>query len=118
MQSLQIILEMKPKVIYPGHGPVIRVTFLMFLHLLKNVRNENVKYPYLLTQDPIEKIEFYIKHRNQREEQILEVLNSNRNQTFTPMDVVKIIYKVSTYIRLQKVPNYLIEIILKHVGNS
>jgi len=67
MQSLQIILEMKPKVIYPGHGPVIR--------------------------DPIEKIEFYIKHRNQREEQILEVLNSNRNQTFTPMDVVKIIYK-------------------------
>ena len=34
------------------------------------------------------------------------------------MDVVKIIYKVSTYIRLQKVPNYLIEIILKLVGNS
>jgi len=67
MQSLQKILELKPKVIYPGHGPVIR--------------------------DPIEKIEFYIKHRNQREEQILEVLNSNRNQTLTPMDVVKIIYK-------------------------
>ena len=36
MQSLQKILELKPKVIYPGHGPVIRVTFfLMFLHLLK-----------------------------------------------------------------------------------
>ena len=50
----------------------------------------------MLAQDPIEKIEFYIKHRNQREEQILEVLNSNRNQTLTPMDVVKIIYKVST----------------------
>ena len=27
MQSLQKILELKPKVIYPGHGPVIRVTF-------------------------------------------------------------------------------------------
>ena len=50
----------------------------------------------MLAQDPIEKIEFYIKHRNQREEQILEVLNSNRNQTLTPMEVVKIIYKVST----------------------
>ena len=50
----------------------------------------------MLVQDPIEKIEFYIKHRNQREEQILEVLNSNRNQTLTPMEVVKIIYKVST----------------------
>ena len=27
MQSLQKILELKPKVIYPGHGPVVRVTF-------------------------------------------------------------------------------------------
>jgi len=66
MQSLEKILALKPSVIYPGHGPVIR--------------------------DPIEKIEYYISHRNQREQQILEVLNKKSGQHLSPMDIVKDVY--------------------------
>ena len=41
MKSLEKILELAPSVIYPGHGPVV--------------------------EDPIPKIQFYIKHRMERE---------------------------------------------------
>jgi len=67
MESLKIILDKKPTKIYPGHGNII--------------------------DDPIPKIQFYIDHRNQREAQILSVLKSHPEQTFTEMDLVKIIYK-------------------------
>ena len=45
-----------------------------------------------LFQDPIEKIEYYISHRNQREQQILEVLNKKSGQHLSPMDIVKDVY--------------------------
>lgn len=46
----------------------------------------------IVFQDPIEKIEYYISHRNQREEQILETLKNNSDKPLTEMDLVKIIY--------------------------
>lgn len=67
MASLQALVEIYPKIIYPGHGPVI--------------------------DDPITKLQDYINHRNQREEQILEVMNMDTQKLFTPMELVKIIYK-------------------------
>ncbi|XP_066965479.1 beta-lactamase-like protein 2 homolog [Macrobrachium rosenbergii] len=67
MGSLKVILELQPKVIYPGHGPVI--------------------------EDPIERIKHYIDHRNQRESQILEVLMKSPKKFLTAMELVKIIYK-------------------------
>ncbi|KAM3962760.1 beta-lactamase-like protein 2 homolog [Aphomia sociella] len=66
MKSLNRILELKPNVIYPGHGNVV--------------------------QEPIEKIKYYIAHRNQREEQILEALKNNMNSQLNEMDLVKMIY--------------------------
>nr|KAF7431571.1 hypothetical protein H0235_004495 [Vespula pensylvanica] len=68
MISLEKILNIKPSVIYPGHGPII--------------------------EDPIPRIEYYIQHRKQREEQIVNVLKENSNSSFmSEMDIVQIIYK-------------------------
>ncbi|XP_063838975.1 beta-lactamase-like protein 2 homolog [Ostrinia nubilalis] len=66
MKSLQKILDLNPGMIYPGHGNIV--------------------------EDPIQKIEYYIAHRNQREFQILEVLKNNPEKQLTEMDLVKIIY--------------------------
>lgn len=66
MLSLKKILEINPKVIYPGHGPVIT--------------------------NPKDKIEEYIAHRNQREDQIIKALEGNRGKKMSAMEVVKIVY--------------------------
>ncbi|VDK58245.1 unnamed protein product [Anisakis simplex] len=65
MQSLNKLLQMKPTRIYPGHGPVI--------------------------ENPVEKIQEYINHRNQREQQILAVLSSCK--TASSMHITNEIYK-------------------------
>lgn len=52
---------------YPGHGPVI--------------------------EDGPAKILEYIKHRRQREKQVLDVLAKDRKDGWTSMDIVKVIYK-------------------------
>ncbi|GBP51938.1 Beta-lactamase-like protein 2 homolog [Eumeta japonica] len=66
MQSLQKILELKPSFIYPGHG---------------NILNE-----------PIKTIQYYIEHRNRREEQILDTLKCNPDKLFTDLNLVEAIY--------------------------
>ncbi|KAK9744905.1 Beta-lactamase associated winged helix domain [Popillia japonica] len=63
---LECILDLKPEIIYPAHGNVIH--------------------------NPQEKIQFYIDHRKQREEQILNVLKTHSDKTFSPMDIVAQIY--------------------------
>ncbi|XP_053983718.1 beta-lactamase-like protein 2 homolog [Hylaeus volcanicus] len=71
MISLNKILAMEPEIIYPGHGAVIR--------------------------DPIASINFYIEHRQKRENEILEVLQENsRSNTMSEMDIVKHIYSETT----------------------
>uniref|UniRef100_A0A8C3XAI3 Endoribonuclease LACTB2 n=1 Tax=Catagonus wagneri TaxID=51154 RepID=A0A8C3XAI3_9CETA len=67
MNSLKNLLEVKANVIYPGHGPVIH--------------------------NPEAKILQYIAHRNSREEQILRIFDENSGESFTAMELVKIIYK-------------------------
>ncbi|RVE40172.1 hypothetical protein evm_000795 [Chilo suppressalis] len=66
MKSLQRILDLKPRIIYPGHGNIV--------------------------EDPTQKIEYYISHRNQRESQILNALMANPDKQMTEMDLVRIIY--------------------------
>uniref|UniRef100_A0A0K0FTW8 Beta-lactamase-like protein 2 homolog n=1 Tax=Strongyloides venezuelensis TaxID=75913 RepID=A0A0K0FTW8_STRVS len=64
MNSLNILLSIDPKTIYPGHGPVIT--------------------------SPKDKITEYIKHRNQREEQILKCLEGK--EYMTSMDITNSVY--------------------------
>ncbi|XP_071450560.1 endoribonuclease LACTB2 [Hetaerina americana] len=66
MKSLDLILSIKPDVIYPGHGPIV--------------------------ENPSPKIKFYIDHRNKREQGIIGVLKNEPNRLFTEMDIVKLIY--------------------------
>lgn len=66
MKSLKRILDLKPGTIYPGHGNII--------------------------EEPLSKIEYYISHRNKREEQIFNTLKENAGKLMDEMDLVKIIY--------------------------
>lgn len=43
-------------------------------------------------QNPISKIQYYIDHRNQREKQIHQIFQSNPDEYYSDMDLVKIIY--------------------------
>lgn len=65
MKSLKILLDLRPQKIYPGHGPVINA--------------------------PIESISYYIDHRNERERQIIQVLETE-DRPVESMAIVKKIY--------------------------
>ena len=68
MLSLERIRELSPKVIYPGHGPVV--------------------------DDPAATIEDYVKHRLLRENQILEVLE-RAGARISSMDITKEVYSTA-----------------------
>lgn len=67
MNSLKKILDVKPDVIYPGHGPVVK--------------------------NGVDRIRLYIDHRNKRNEQILDALK-NSKEPLDPEQLVKLIYEV------------------------
>ena len=67
MNSLQKILNIKPDIIYPGHGPVVK--------------------------NGVDRIRQYIEHRNKRNEQIIEALKNSKN-SMSVEDLVKQIYIV------------------------
>lgn len=67
MKSLDSMAKQFTGRAYPGHGPVI--------------------------DDGPAKIEEYIKHRRQREKQVLDVLAKDKEGGWTAMDIVKVIYK-------------------------
>ena len=68
MNSLQKILSVKPDLIYPAHGALVK--------------------------NPVEHVTYYINHRNQREAQIIAVLTEHSSKSLTPMELVKVIYVV------------------------
>lgn len=67
--SLEMILRQNAKLIYPGHGPVVR--------------------------DPNAKIQAYIDHRIKREDQIVQYLEERRGREACDVwDIVESMYKV------------------------
>ncbi|XP_043470419.1 beta-lactamase-like protein 2 homolog [Leptopilina heterotoma] len=68
MISLKDILKLSPSLIYPGHGPVIN--------------------------DPVPRIQYYIQHRQQREDEILKCLQ-NATEPISVMEIVQIVYKTT-----------------------
>lgn len=66
MKSLEEILNLKPDVIFPGHGNVVN--------------------------DAQQKIQYYIAHRLERENQIMTAL-LNSDKPLTEMGIVEIVYK-------------------------
>ena len=48
----------------------------------------------VMFQDPVERLEYYIAHRNERERQIFETLSQQPGKKMSAMDIVKIVYKV------------------------
>ncbi|XP_012523562.1 endoribonuclease LACTB2 [Monomorium pharaonis] len=67
MLSLNKILKLQPKAIYLGHGPVL--------------------------DDPVPRIQHYIKLRQQKEKKILQTLQEQgSDKSMTEMDIVKIIH--------------------------
>ena len=70
MRSLELILALKPSVLYPGHGPVVR--------------------------NPVAHITTYINHRKKREDQIIGAIASYGGKPVSVSDIVQIVYAVST----------------------
>ena len=73
LNSLKLILDLSPKVIYPGHGPVV--------------------------ENPRETLEHYISHRQQRNEQILAALRQSTGG-LDPSEITRNVYKVNASVRL------------------
>ncbi|GFO22723.1 beta-lactamase 2-like protein [Plakobranchus ocellatus] len=67
MKTLNNLLSLEPKLIYPGHGHVI--------------------------EDPSSTIHYYIQHRMDREAQIVQFLRDNADKEHSAMDIVKSVYK-------------------------
>lgn len=59
----------------------------------------------MIMQSVSEKINYYIHHRNEREQQIMDILTNNRNQQFSEKDLVEMIY-VDTPEKLLKAAEY------------
>lgn len=45
-----------------------------------------------MLQDPVERIEYYIQHRNERERQIMAYFESNPDKLLNTLDIVKNVY--------------------------
>jgi len=69
MSSLKKQLSLNPKILYPGHGPVIQ--------------GESAAQG---------KIQEYITHRQQREDEIVKVMAESADNQVKAMDIVKVIY--------------------------
>lgn len=65
MASLERIIKLKPKIIYPGHGNII--------------------------ENAVEKVQFYINHRQERERQVLDTLIKS-DKPLTAMQIVEVVY--------------------------
>ncbi|XP_026683122.1 endoribonuclease LACTB2 [Diaphorina citri] len=66
IESLRRIRSLKPDIIYPAHGPVV--------------------------EEPIKTIDYYIKHREEREQSILKILEQFKGEPKSVEDIVRQMY--------------------------
>eukprot|EP00759_Apiculatamorpha_spiralis_P015763 PhF_6_TR22329/c0_g1_i1/m.31611 len=66
MKSLDVLRQLTPSIIYPGHGPVIH--------------------------DACERIDQYITHRKAREQQVYHVVENSKGKGITPLQIVETVY--------------------------
>lgn len=67
LESLHKLLRLQPKRLYPGHGAVV--------------------------QDGVIKIQEYIHHRQERENQLIQLLSSSSRGTWTPVEITSQLYQ-------------------------
>ncbi len=82
LNSLKLILNLSPKRIYPGHGPIV--------------------------ENPREAIEYYISHRQQRNDQILAALKQH-SHGLDPNEITGIVYKVRKRIFSRKIVHLILK---------
>ena len=66
--SMNRLLDLKPSIVYSGHGPVI--------------------------SDPFNQINCFLQHRKNREDQVINALKANSNVPMTIRQIVDTIYGV------------------------
>ena len=80
-----------------GHGTAVFENLIVYLQSLEKMqqRFSGRAYPGhgALIQDGPKKIQEYIAHRQQREEEVLKILRDDETRAWTPRELVKIIYK-------------------------
>ena len=84
-------MNLSPKRIYPGHGPVL--------------------------ENPREVIEYYLSHRQQRNDQILAALKQSAHG-LDPNEITKIVYAVRKTSFIRKIENLIVKMhiqIISHV---
>ncbi|KAI1289966.1 Endoribonuclease LACTB2 [Halotydeus destructor] len=79
LESLNVILDLKPSIIYPGHGPVI--------------------------DSPIDKIKEYISHRLKRESDLLLAIPSDKEKAISPEMLVDKVYQIPEILKPAAVMN-------------
>lgn len=83
-----------------GHGTAVFEDYAAYMNSLERMRHQFTGRAYpghgAVIEDGRSKIQEYIKHRQEREEQVLTVLaqdNQGRGNEWKSMDLVKVIYK-------------------------
>lgn len=67
IQGLQNLITFNPKQLYPGHGPLI--------------------------ENGVDKIQEYVNHRLEREQQVVQLLTNGTKEAWSPMEIVEVLYK-------------------------
>lgn len=91
ISSLELLLKIRPSTIYPAHGNIV--------------------------PDGKQKIEFYLDHRKQREDDILKVFRAKPDVLFSAMDIVKLVY-TETPENLWRAAAHNVTLVLKKLDND
>ena len=80
-----------------GHGTAVFENLATYLQSLKEMKQQFKGRAYpghgAVIEDGPAKIQEYLEHRHEREQQVLDLLKNAGDEGMTPMEMVKVIYK-------------------------